>query len=50
MQKVQKTQKYTTFNGTFGNVGHAASEEMVIQLLTAKRLLVLFYEYRSMPY
>ena len=34
---------YRAFNWTFGKVGHAASEEVVIQLLKAKCLPVLFY-------
>ena len=34
---------YSTFNGIFGKVGRAASEEVVIQLLKVKCLPVLFY-------
>ena len=34
---------YRAFNGIFGKVGSAASEEVVSQLLKAKCLPVLFY-------
>jgi len=40
---------YGAFNGIFGKVGHAASEEVVAQLLKARCLPVLYYGLDSCP-